>query len=231
MDVDAFVFDIGGTVFDWSTALAEALDRCGVSSTGEAAAFALSCRAAFLDGISRVVKGQEPWATSDEVLRAAVSQASAETGLSLDAGQIERVALAWRDMPAWQGAREAIAALRRRAQVAPLTILSWPMAVGSSRRNGIVWDGLLCCDVIGVYKPDPRSYARAAEIMRVGPARIAMVASHPSDLRAARSAGWKTVFVRPHIEDPGEDYADPGLAEEFDVAVADFPALGERLGN
>ncbi len=195
------------------------------------AAFALCCRAAFLDRIGRVVKGDEPWATSDEVLRAAVRQASAETGLILDAGKIERVALAWRDMPAWHGAREAIAALRRRAQVAPLTILSWPMAAGSSRRNGIVWDGLLCCDVIGVYKPDPRSYARAAEIMRVGPARIAMVASHPSDLRAARSAGWKTVFVRPHIEDPGEDYADPGLAEEFDVTVADFAELGERLGN
>ena len=230
MDVDAFVFDIGGTVFDWSTALAEALDRCGVSSTG-AAAFALSCRAAFLDRIGRVVRGEDPWSTSDEVLRAAVSQASAENGLALEAAKIERVALAWRDMPAWRGAREAIAALRRRAQVAPLTILSWPMATGSSRRNGIVWDGLLCCDVIGVYKPDPRSYARAAEIMRVDPARIAMVASHPSDLRAARSAGWKTVFVRPHIEDPGEDYADPGLAREFDVAVADFPDLAMRLGD
>ncbi len=98
-------------------------------------------------------------------------------------------------------------------------------------RNGIVWDGLLCCDVIGVYKPDPRCYALAAEIMRVEPARIAMVASHPSDLRAARSAGWKTVFVRPHIEDPGEDYAAPGLADEFDVAVADFPDLAVRLGH
>jgi 2-haloacid dehalogenase len=51
-------------------------------------------------------------------------------------------------MPAWPDAPAAIAGLRERFVVAPLTILSWRMAVGSSRRAGIDWDGILSCDVL-----------------------------------------------------------------------------------
>ncbi len=78
-----------------------------------------------------------------------------------------------------------------------LTILSCTMAVGSSRRNGIDWDLILSCDVLGVYKPDPRCYSRAAEILDCVPDEIMMVAAHPSDLRAAIACGYRSAYVVP----------------------------------
>ena len=103
------------------------------------------------------------------------------------------------------------------------------MAVGSSRANGIDWDGILSCDVLGIYKPDPRSYARAADIIGYQPDEIAMVAAHPSDLRAAMRSGYKSFYMRPRLEDPGDDYTDTGFSDEFDLVVEDFADLSRRL--
>jgi 2-haloacid dehalogenase len=168
--------------------------------------------------------------TADAIYRAALAEAQARHAL-VDLAPADQARLdgAWRAMPAWPEAPAAIAALRRRYVVAPLTILSWPMAVGSSRTAGIAWDGLLCCDLLGVYKPDPRCFARAAEILDCAPGEIMKVAAHPSDLRAAGSAGFRTAYVQPRLEDPGEDYGDPGLASEFDVMATDLAALARQL--
>lgn len=105
------------------------------------------------------------------------------------------------------------------------------MAVGSSRRNGINWDNILSCDVLGVYKPDPRCYRRAAEIIDCEASDIMMVASHPSDLRGAMATGFRSAYVVPRLEDPGDDYRDTGFAAEFDVVARDFPDLAEKLGS
>lgn len=229
MDVKALIFDIGGTVFDWNTAIIEALGRHRCYRSADPEAFALACRAGFLDTGARVVRGDLPWMTSDAIFARTADEVCGVFGLAPDASAREDLAHAWRRMPAWPGARAAIAALRTRYVVMPLTILSLPMAVGSSRRCGIDWDGMLCCDVIGVYKPDPRCYARAAEILDLRAAEIAMVAAHPSDLRAAAGAGYKTVYVMPRLEDPGEDYSDSGFRQEFDLVAADFDELARLL--
>jgi 2-haloacid dehalogenase len=82
---------------------------------------------------------------------------------------------------------------------------------------------------LGIYKPDPRCFARAAEIMGCAPAEIMKVAAHPSDLRAAAAFGFRTAYVRPRLEDPGEDYRDTGFAQEFDIVAQDFGELADQL--
>ena len=98
-----------------------------------------------------------------------------------------------------------------------------------SRRNGITWDSILSCDILGIYKPDPRCYARAAEIVDCAPHDIVMVASHPSDLRAAMACGYRSAYVVPRLEDPGDDYVDTGFAQEFHHVARDFADLATRL--
>ena len=227
------IFDIGGTVFDWNTAVVETLDRVlpqQIKPGLDRQAFAFACRARFLELNGAIVRGEKPWLTSDQILETVMSELWEHAGLGeLSAEARVDLAHAWRRMSAWPGAREAIAQLRQRYIVAPLTILSWPMAVGSSRKNGIDWDSILSCDVLGVYKPDPRCYARAAEIVDCAPQDIMMVAAHPSDLRAAIGAGYRSAYVVPRLEDPGDDYTDTGFAEEFDIVARDFADLARQL--
>ena len=233
MALRALIFDIGGTVFDWNSAIVESLNRVvprHIAPDFDRKSFAFACRERFLALNGAVMRGEKPWMTSDQMLSATVNELWATHGVGeISAEGQADLAHSWRNMPAWPGAREAIAALRQRYVVAPLTILSWPMAVGSSRRNRIEWDGVLSCDVLGVYKPDPRCYARAAEIVDCVPRDIMMVAVHPSDLRAAMAAGYHSAYVQPRLEDPGEDYTDGGFATEFDIVARDFGDLATQL--
>jgi 2-haloacid dehalogenase len=233
MQSRALIFDIGGTVFDWHSAVIEALALAIPADTLtniDVKAFAYACRDKFLTLNSRVMKGEQAWMTSDQMLAHVMHELCDERGFGSFAEESRDIlAKAWRHMPAWPGARDSIAALRQKYVVAPLTILSWPMAVGSSRRNGIDWDSILSCDVLGIYKPDPRVYFRAAEIIDCRPAEIIMVAAHPSDLRAAVACGYRSAYVMPRLEDPGEDYTDTGFAREFDIVASDFPDLTRQL--
>ena len=233
MTAKVLIFDIGGTVFDWNSAVVETLDRV-VSQQSmpqpDRQAFAIACRAQFLELNGAIVRGEKPWLTADQILAAVMDDLWKRTGLPELASNARRdLAHSWRRMPAWPGAREAIASLRERYIVAPLTILSWPMAVGSSRKNGINWDSILSCDILGIYKPDPRCYSRAAEIVDCAPEEIMMVASHPSDLRAGIAAGYRSAYIIPRLEDPGDDYTDTGFANEFDVVARDFADLAGKL--
>ncbi len=233
MTIRALIFDIGGTVFDWNTAVIETMGRV-VPRTMipplDSERFSLSARARFMDLNGAIVRGEKPWLTADQILETVMAELCEEAGLNdLSAEAHRELAQSWRRMPAWNGAREAIAALRERYIVAPLTILSCPMAIGSSRKNGICWDSILSCDILGFYKPDPRCYARAAEILDCPPGEMMMVAAHPSDLRAAIAAGYRSAYILPKLEDPGDDYTDTGFASEFDVVAQDLANLAEEL--
>ncbi len=227
------IFDIGGTVFDWNSAVVETLDRLVPPQSmpkPDRQAFAFACRARFMELNGAIMRGEKSWLTADQILAAVMEDLWEQTGLPrLTIEAKLDLAHSWRRMPAWPGAREAIASLRESYIVAPLTILSWSMAVGSSRKNNINWDSILSCDILGIYKPDPRCYSRAAEIVDCAPGDIMMVASHPSDLRASMAAGYRSAYVMPRLEDPGDDYTDTGFAKEFDVVAQDFADLVRRL--
>ena len=233
MKTGMLVFDIGGTVFDWNSAITETLDRIAPRNAGPSLdhqAFAFACRERFLEMNGAVIRGEQKWMTADQIFAAVAGELCVRHGLTkLTAAERTDLEQAWRRMPAWPGAREAIAALRKRHVVVPLTILSWNMAVGSSRRNGIDWDSILSCDLLGVYKPDPRCYAKAVEILSCAPADIMMVAAHPSDLRTGMAAGFRSAYVLPRLQDPGEDYTDTGFDKEFDLVARDFADLAKQL--
>lgn len=231
--MDTLLFDIGGTVFDWNTAIVETLDRILPNNAApelDRQGFAFACREQFLEMNGAVIRGEQAWMTADQIFAAVTGELCTRHRLKkLTAAERIDLEQSWRRMPAWPGAREAIAALRNRHVVVALTILSWNMSVESSRRNGIDWDSILSCDLLGVYKPDPRCYAKAVEILACAPQDIMMVAAHPSDLRAGIAAGFRSAYVLPRLHDPGEDYSDTGFDKEFDLVARDFADLARQL--
>jgi FMN phosphatase YigB (HAD superfamily) len=74
-------------------------------------------------------------------------------------------------------------------------------------------------------------YLGAAKHLGVSPSKVAMVAAHVEDLRAAASCGLKTVYVRRPFEwSRGEEKIiedETRVHEEFDVVVNSFLELVE----
>lgn len=229
----ALVFDIGGTVFDWVTAISEVLGpliaRKGL--TLDSQTFAFDWRAGFLSLYEEIAAGRSPWMDAAQIVAKVLDDLHLRySDLDLTSEEEGDLRRAWEEMPAWSDAAPALARLRKKTMIAPFTILTWKMAAGSSKRSGIAWDGIFSCDLLGIYKPAPESYQRVGEILRLPLEEVMMVAAHPSDLRSAKTYGLQTAYVLPKLEDPGEDYLDRGFVHEFDLVAADFEHLADLLG-
>ena len=113
--------------------------------------------------------------------------------------------------------------------MASFTLLSYRLVIDSSRRNGLIWDAVLSCEGLGVYKLLPESYARAATLLQLDPSDCLMVACHPFDLDAAHNVGFRTALIRRPKEwgETGSEFAGEG---GYDLELESFTDLALELG-
>mgnify|MGYP006275300515 CR=1 FL=1 len=136
----------------------------------------------------------------------------------------------WHELKSFAGAAEAVDLLRTKFTVVVLTILNWKSIVKSSKKAGILWDGILSCEFLGYYKPSLQAYLKGVNLLGFQPAEAMMVAAHEGDLAAAQAAGLRTAYVNV----PEEDSVSEGFAQQasssFDVEARDFQELCSKLG-
>jgi 2-haloacid dehalogenase len=99
-----------------------------------------------------------------------------------------------------------------------------------AKHGGLPWDAILGAEVAHAYKPSPKVYTDAVEILGVAPAEVCLVAAHNGDLAAARQLGLATAFVlRPTEHGPGQT-TDLQADDAWDFDVRDLNELADRLG-
>lgn len=233
MDIRALAFDTGGTVLDWHGGLVAAL-----SQVGAVHAISLDWHAVANDWRRRAMKGivghiadpAQPAFNMDDVHRRTLDEVLAQHGLSaFTEAERHRLWRAWHDLDAWPDFPAAQAALREKFPVVSFTMLPTALVVDVSRRNGIAWDAVISCEMIGVYKPHAQAYATAARWMALEPSQILMVACHNFDLNAAHKAGFRTAFVRRPDEWGPEGPPDPKPNMAYDFIEDNFDALRQRV--
>ena len=81
------------------------------------------------------------------------------------------------------------------------------------------------------YKPSPKVYLGAAEKIGLKPEECALVAAHLDDLKAAKSNGFRTVYVERPQEERHRDLSEEGIADIWVGQDEDgFVTAAERLG-
>jgi 2-haloacid dehalogenase len=113
--------------------------------------------------------------------------------------------------------------------VASFTILTTSIVIDNSRSNDMVWDCVIPCEMLGIYKTHPESYRLAARFLRLKPREIMMVACHNFDLLAARKEGFRSAFVRRPQEWGPSGPPDPVADPSHDIVVDSFDELATRL--
>jgi len=225
VDIEAFAFDTGGTVLDWHGGLVKAFARVGARHgiTKDWHALANDWRRRTMKGIVGQVR---PGFHMDDVHRRVLDDTLAHFGLDAF-GADDRLELwrTWHALDAWPDFPAALAALRAAWPVVSFTMLPVSLVVDVSRRNALVWDAIISCEMIGVYKPHAEAYLTAARWMNLAPAQILMVACHNFDLNAAHQAGMRTAFVRRPDEWGPEGPPDPSPNRAYDFIVDGFDDL------
>ena len=235
-NIKALTWDIGGTVFDWRGTIEDETRRIATEQETDldVKQFATDWRVWSFDMLGRVNRGELPWTNLDHIHRQILDKVlEKHTAITLSTSGRDDLTEAWHRLRAWPGAADAIHRLKSRYTMIVLTVLSYSIAVDSSKYNGIYWDGILSCEFLGAYKGPPNAYNKAIRLLRLQPPETMMTAAHMGDLKNARSTGMRTAYV--HRE--GESNVTPGFSDiatatadlEIDIVAVDFPDLANQL--
>lgn len=229
MKYQALAFDTGGTVLDWHSSIVAELQTVQAWKAHglDAHAMANEWRRRTMQGIVGQVR---PAFNMDDVHRQTLDDTMAHFSLpALPPDERLHLTRVWHRLRAWPDFAPALAALRVHAPVVSFTMLPTALVIDVSRLNGIVWDAVVSCEMIGVYKPDPTAYSTAAVWLGLAPEHILMVACHNFDLNAAHAAGFATAFVRRPQEWGPAGPPDPNPNMHYNHVVDGFDELKQAL--
>lgn len=175
----------------------------------------------------RAIVGQvRPDFDMDDVHLRALDETVAYFGIpALDAAARQSLWRGWHRLRAWPDFPPALARLRGKLPVVSFTMLPLPLVVDVSRLNGLAWDAIVSCQMIGVYKPHREAYDTALAWLGLRAEDALMVACHNFDLNAAQDAGMRTAFVRRPLEWGPEGPPDPHPNRVYDHVVDGFDEL------
>jgi 2-haloacid dehalogenase len=228
--IKALTFDTGGTVLDWhgglSRALASVAGRRGLTADWGAVANEYRRRS-----LGAIVNQLGPRFNFDDVHRDQLDRVVQDFGLgALTKEERDEIWRAWFSLDAWPDFVAGLDRLRTKYPCVSFTLLTPRLVIDVSRRNRIIWDCIVSCEMIGVYKVRPEAYRATAKLLQLDPSEILMVACHNFDLDAARKEGFQTCFVRRPLEWGPAGPPDRNPSPGCDIVVDTFPELAERMG-
>ncbi len=232
ISVGALFFDVFGTLVDWRSGVAREAQRilqplgCGLDWL----AFADAWRDEYQPAMEEVRGGRIPFCKLDLLHRRNLDRILPRFGIAgLREDTARELNLAWHRLDAWPDVPAALARLKLRFMLAPVSNGNISLMVDLARRNALPWDAVLGAETAGDYKPKPRVYLSACEALDLPPPSCMMVAAHTSDLLAAAKAGLRTAHIaRPNERGPVKGEAEPQAA--VDVAASDLVDLAAQLG-
>jgi 2-haloacid dehalogenase len=205
------LFDVFGTLVDWRSSMIE-LAATAAGRAGPRADWAGiidDWRRAYQPALDRVRQGAA-WRDLDSLQRETLSRVLAERGVSLPATARESLVRGWRQLRAWPDSREGLDRLRRTYVTATLSNGHVALLADLLKFADLRVDAVLSAQLAASYKPDPKVYLTALDLLDCRPQDAGMVAAHSSDLRAAAAVGLRPIFVHRPLEwGPGAPPADP----------------------
>jgi 2-haloacid dehalogenase len=232
LGVRALFFDVFGTLVDFRTSVAREAER--ILSPGgyrlDWLAFADAWRGEYQPILEEVRAGRQPYLKLDVLHRRNLESLLPRFGLpALPEETLRELNLAWHRLDAWPEVPAAMARLKRKFLLAPLSNGNISLMVDLARRNTLPWDAILGADIARDFKPKPGVYLAACEAFDLAPAQCMLVAAHSNDLAAATKLGLRTAHVaRPNEHGPGKGERAPSVP--VDVAGADLNEVADKLG-
>jgi 2-haloacid dehalogenase len=142
---------------------------------------------------------------------------------------LDDLTLVWHRLDAWPDVPAAMARLKKKFWLAPVSNGNISLMVDLARRNDFPWDAILGAEIARDFKPKPGVYLAGCAAFDLSPAQCMMVAAHSNDLAAAAKLGLRTA----HTARPGEYGPNTGEATPtvpVDIAVASLLDLADKLG-
>ncbi|KAI9062297.1 haloacid dehalogenase [Trametes sanguinea] len=234
--VEAYVFDVFGTVVDWYGSVTKQLTQLGVSQDEDWGSFTEEWRQGYREYTARVANGGKGSTNVDIMHRELLdgmlkSPRWQHLAPNWDDAKRQEAVNFWHKLAGWPDSSKGLYNMKEKAIIGTLSNGSVRLLVNMAKHANLPWDVVFSGELLGSYKPDPKVYLGAIHYLGVPPEKCAMVAAHIHDLRAAAKHGMKTVYVRRPTEDGAlrEQVKDKAGGGEVDVVVDSFEELAAAM--
>ncbi|KAI0353234.1 haloacid dehalogenase [Trametes cingulata] len=234
--VEAYVFDVFGTVVDWYGSVTKQLAEFAPSQNEDWESFTKEWREGYKQYTARVAIGGQGSTNADVMHREILdgmlhSERWQHLGPLWDDEKRQEMVNFWHKLDGWPDSSKGLHALKKKAIIGTLSNGNVRLLVDMAKHADLPWDVVFSGELLGSYKPHPKVYTGALNHLSVPPKKCAMVAAHIYDLRAAASHGMKTVYVRRPTEDEGTRDSVKSKAQggEVDVVVDSLEELAGLL--
>jgi 2-haloacid dehalogenase len=191
-------------------------------------AFADAWRDEYQVGMEEVRAGRLPFAKLDVVHRRNLDRILPRFGIEAEEAVLQDLNRAWHRLDAWPDVPPAMARLKKKFMLAPVSNGNISLMVALARRNALPWDAIFGGEFAHDYKPKPRVYLAACEALDLEPSACMMVAAHSYDLSAAAALGLRTAHIARPQEAPGKGEASPSVP--VDLAGGSLGEIADKLG-
>ncbi len=230
MEFEVVAFDVFGTLVDWRSSIAADLSRVGTRAGLDAdwPTMADAWRARYQPTLERVLVGDQPFRSLDELHAMTLDDVIADNGLqALGPQDRAELVLGWHRLRPWPDSVPGLSAMARRHILTSLSNGGIGLLTRLAKSAGLPFDCILSAELARSYKPDPRVYHLVSGYFDLRPDQVLMVACHPSDLAGAKRAGLRTAYV-PRPLEWGLGSAPPP-PPDVDFAADDLIALAEMI--
>lgn len=226
--IKVVAFDTFGTVTDWHTGVSDALTR--IFPSLDAARLACNWRRTYGPALAEVESGERPWILVDDLHREALDKLLRQSYETVaTTAQLDSAVHSWHLIPGWPDAVEGIRRLRSMFTVTALSNGNVALLTEMAKHNGFEWDFIAGADLWRHYKPAREVYLGLCDLMQVEVDEVLMVATHASDLAAARSFGLQTAYVERPTE-WGPEVKDEPLNQLDAFHASGIDDLADQLG-
>ena len=233
-DFDILTFDCYGTLIDWETGIASALEPLAARAARAGRAVGADERVAAFGRHEHEEQARTPGARYPEILAAVHAAIARDWGLAPDPALARAFGDSVPDWPAFPDSAAALRYLKRHFRLVILSNVHRTGFAASNEKLEVEFDAIYTAEDIGSYKPDPRNFHYMLEHLErdFGVARNRILHTAESlfhDCATARSLGLATAWIHRRaaeggfgatrsVEEPPEvDFYFTSLAEMADA--------------
>jgi len=244
--VEAFIFDVFGTVVDWLGPISSELrndpdlndpDLGAKNTKSWDVAFTREWRQGFLTTTRRIAEGSSGSLNVDiihrEILDSMLSSAEwSHIAPIFTESKRQHMTLAWHLLSGWPDATQGIYALKKQKIVVALSNGSTRLLIDLAKHADLPWDAIFSTEMFQTFKPDPKAYTDVPKYLSLRPSQCAMVAAHTWDLDAAAKCGFRTIYVRRSTEETDkvqERIKSKAEGGDYDLVVDSLLELAAQL--
>ena len=230
--IKALLFDVFGTVVDWRQSVINQFNQFELKTQikGDWEKVTDLWRQNYQPSMEDVRSGKRPWVNLDTLHKESLVKIIDEIQIQgVKEDDLDQMTLYWHNLDQWSDVEDGLNKLRSNYTISTLSNGGTKLLTNLSHINNIKWNNIFSAENFKCYKPDPKTYLGASDILGHKPNEVLMVAAHNQDLQAAKSCGLMTAFVsRPKEYGENQDF-DLKADENIDISATDFIDLSNKI--